>query len=64
MVEAYRRRFLDGDDDPSTHDKSSLLHFRYHTILHGLKRRGECWNKIIEDRVPLPADTIKLYGPK
>ena len=43
--------FLDGDDDPSTHDEYSLLRFRHHTILHVFKRRGECWNKIIEDRV-------------
>ena len=65
MVEAYRRRFpfSNGDDDPSTHDEYSLLHFRHHTILHVFKRRGECWNKIIEDRVPLPANTIKLYDP-
>ena len=56
-------RFLDGDDDPSTHDECSLLHFRHHTIRHVLTRREECWNKIIEDRVPLPANTIKLYDP-
>ena len=31
-------RFLDGDDDPSTHDEYSLLHFRHHTILHVFKR--------------------------
>jgi hypothetical protein len=30
--------FLDEDDDPSTHEECSLLHFRHHTILHVLKR--------------------------
>ena len=62
MVEAYRE-FLDGDDDPSTHEEPALFHFRHHSILHVHARREECWAKLIGDRVSLPADTVKLYDP-
>jgi hypothetical protein len=54
--------FLDGDD-PSIQREPKLLHFRHHSILDVQARREECWDKLIRDRVLLPADTIRLYDP-
>ena len=55
--------FLDGDDDPSTQGEPGLLHFRHHSILDVQTRRDKCWDKLIRNRVLLPADTIRLYDP-
>ena len=54
--------FLDGDEDVSHQVGPTLLHFRQHTLTDVHTRREECWEKIIEERIPIPANTIRIFN--
>ena len=52
----------DGDTDPENRsDALSLFHHRYHSVKDVEERRDECWEKIINEKINLPAHSIKLY---
>ena len=54
--------FHDGDSDPdNSSDVLSLLHHRYHSVKDVEQRRDECWKKIIDEKIIIPAHSIKLY---
>ena len=54
--------FHDGDADPSNPDDTfTLLHFRSHSLTDVEERQAACWKKIVEERVVIPANSIKLY---
>ena len=54
--------FKDGDQDSCTQsDGFKLLHFRSHSIADVEKRQEICWKKVIEERIPIPADRINVY---
>ena len=54
--------FKDGDTDPeNSSDVLLLLHHRYHTVKDVEQRRDECWKKILDEKIILPAHSIKLY---
>ena len=54
--------FYDGDDDPSAQGCTfTLLHFRQHSVTDVEERRKLCWDKIVSERIPIPANSIKLY---
>ena len=37
------------------------MHHRFHTIKDVENRRDACWNKIVADKIVIPAHSIKLY---
>ena len=55
--------FRDGDGDSNTQseDGFTLLHFRQHLVVDVEERRKRCWNRIIEDRIVIPASEVKVY---
>ena len=54
--------FYDGDTDCSTRsDEPSLLHFCHHCIMDVEERRQKCWNKILEEKIIIPANNIKVF---
>ena len=56
--------FHDGDADPANpRDAFSLLHHRYHSIEDVEHRRDACWKRIVDEKIVIPAHSIKLYDP-
>ena len=54
--------FHDGDTDPANSSEAlSLLHHRFHSVKDVEQRRDECWKKILDEKINLPAHSIKLY---
>lgn len=55
--------FYDGDCDSDTrsNDTFVLLHYRHHSIPDVEERRKQCWIKIIEERIIIPATQVKVY---
>ena len=54
--------FHDGDSDPDNHDDAfSLMHHRYHSVMDVEHRRDVCWKRIVDEKVVIPAHSIKLY---
>lgn len=54
--------FCDGDEDSCTReDGFTLLHFHHHSIVNMEKWRKIYWKKIVEERIALPANRIKVY---
>lgn len=53
--------FHDGDGNSAARDGVTLLHFRQHSIGDVEERRKRCWNKIVQERIPIPTTEIKVY---
>lgn len=55
--------FHDGDEDSATQngDHFTLLHFRHHSIVDVEMRQKECWNRIIQSKIIIPATEVKVY---
>ena len=54
--------FHDGDTDRANPgDTVSLLHHRYHSVKDVEHRRDACWKRIVDDKIVIPAHSIKLY---
>lgn len=54
--------FHDGDGDSATqNDHFTLLHYRHHSIADVQERRKKFWNRIIQDRIIIPAREVKIY---
>ena len=56
--------FHDGDTDranASVGDTFSLLHHRYHSVMDVEHRRDACWKRIVDEKIVIPAHSIKLY---
>ena len=54
--------FHDGDTDrANAGDTFSLLHHRYHSVMDVEHRRDACWKRIVDDKIVIPAHSIKLY---
>ena len=61
-IRAGKPAIYDGDDDPSAQGCTfTLLHFRQHSVINVEERRKLCWDKIVSERIPIPANSIKLY---
>ena len=54
--------FHDGDTDPANpNDAFSLMHHRYHSVNDVEHRRDVCWKRIVDEKIVIPAHSIKLY---
>ena len=54
--------FHDGDTDPANPDDAfTLMHYRYHSLMDVEDRRDACWNRIVDEKIVIPAHSIKLY---
>ena len=54
--------FHDGDTDPSNPSNAfSLMHYRSHSIMDVENRRDTCWEQIVDDKIAIPAHSIKLF---
>ena len=54
--------FHDGDTDRANPGETfSMLHHRYHSIKDVELRRDACWKRIVDERIVIPAQSIKLY---
>ena len=54
--------FHDGDTDPANPDDAfSLMHHRYHSVMDVEHRRDVCWKRIVDEKIVIPAHSIKLY---
>ena len=54
--------FHDGDTDrANAGDTFSLLHHRYHSVMDVEHRRDACWKRIVDEKIVIPAHSIKLY---
>lgn len=57
---------MDGDSDRASHDgdEFTLLHFRQHLTGNVEERRRICWNRIISEKLMIPAISVKVYERK
>ena len=39
----------------------TMLHFRQHTLTDVHTRREKCWEKLIEEQIPIPTNSINIY---
>lgn len=55
--------FWDGDGDSSTQSEDSftLLHFHQNSVVDVEERRKKCWSRILEERIAIPANEVKVY---
>ena len=54
--------FKDGDNDQAERGTFTLLQHRHHTVKDVEERRTTCWDKIIQDRIYIPTNSIKIYN--
>ncbi len=52
--------FRDGDED-SLEDGFTLFHFRQHRFVDVEERRKRCWSIILEEKILIPAEEVKVY---
>ena len=53
--------FHDGDNDNNYGCQPKLLHFREYNVKDIGERQKGSWREIIEDKVLIPANSIKLF---
>ena len=55
--------FKDGFSDPPYHPEGPhLLHFRNSSIKEVHDRQKQCWIKLMEEKIEVPASSIKIYS--
>ena len=56
-------QFFDGDSDPDIHPEGPFLeHFRHSSISKIQEKQKQQWSVVIDKRMELPADSIRVYN--